>query len=357
MTSRWLSDPYHQDIYCEVDHFGATSRLDPAHILWEESAQAIMEKYAEHNINMYFDMGWPDTPRNGGGEVLPHLTGFSQDSGKVLQFYTHNFPDERKGAFRYIIMCHGGPFNHPAKGNVYDVISCGYDVLPKSLIKQFFSAKIPPTARAQRIKVASTLMHELGHSVGISPWTFEGCDNISYYESSQARAKYDKTWGNYYSVLNYYHMYDTNLLDYSHGKNGPPYDQNDWLNMFVASFQYNTELIEEIYFEPPGLDKIVYGETETSVTGYVYDEELTEKIIRHMGAWSPVDPINANWLVFKLEDKNKHPDYKEIKILVQPDVPYSGWAEYAEGEIDSEGNINVYSQQAIINEIFSKLNE
>jgi hypothetical protein len=155
--------------------------------------------------------------------------------------------------------------------------------------------------------------------------------------------------------MNYYTIYDTNLLDYSHGKNGPPYDQNDWLNLFVASFQYPAELIEEIYFEPPGLDKVVYGETETAVTGYVYDEALTEKIKKIMGDWSPVEPIKAKWIVFKLEDKDKYPDYKEIKIMVTPDVPYTGWAEYAEGELDSEGNIQVYSQQKIINELYSQL--
>ncbi|KYK24999.1 hypothetical protein AYK24_05520 [Thermoplasmatales archaeon SG8-52-4] len=346
-TSRWLSDPYHQDIYCEVDHM-------PDRTLWPECIQAVIEKYAEHNINIYFDDGWPDTPNNGGGELLPKAD-LSQDSGKVLQFYNHNFPDERKGSFRYVIMYYASGFNHPAKGNIYDVMVIGYKNKIKDILKAWLVYKIPPTGRGQRIKVASTLMHELGHSVGISPWTFEGCDNISFYSSKQAEAKYDKTWGQYYSVLNYYTIYDTNLLDYSHGKNGPPYDQNDWLNLFVASFQYPAELIEEIYFEPPGFDKVIYGETETGITGYSYDAELTERIIRYMGEWSPVDPIKANWIVFKLEDKDINPDYKDIKIMVQPDVPYAGWAEYAEGELDSEGNFKIYSQQEIINELYLQL--
>jgi hypothetical protein len=346
-TSRWLSDPYHQDVYCEVDFM-------PGRTLWQECAQAIIEKYAEHNINMYFDTGWPDTPKNGGGETLAK-TDLSQDSGNVLQFYNHNFPDERKGSFRYVIMYYASGFNHPAKGNVYDVVVVGYKTKLKDKLKAWIIQKIPPTARAKRIVVASTLMHELGHSVGISPWTFEGCDNISFSASKQAKANYEAKWGQYHSVMNYFTIYDTNLLDYSHGKNGPPYDQNDWLNLFVASFQYPAELIEEIYFEPPGLDKVVYGETETAVTGYVYDKVLTEEIKKIMGDWSPVEPIKANWIVFKLEDKNKYPDYKEIKIMVSPDVPYAGWAEYAEGELDSEGNIKVYSQQTIINELYSQI--
>ena len=350
---KWLADPYSQDIYVEVDYMGRGGILDPPHILYEESQQAIMEKYAEHNIKMYFDMGWPDTPLNGGGEVLPHYDQISQDSGMILQFYNHHFPDERKGSFRYVVMGHSGPFNHPAKSNVYDCVHIAYNLKPLNLMKNLVIYKMLPTQRAYRIKVASTLMHELGHSVGISPWTFEGCDNLSYAGGRAAKKQYDETWGDYYSVMNYYHMYKTKLLDYSDGSNGPPYDQNDWMMLFVTSYQYNAELIEEIYFEPPGFDKIVWGETETSVTGYVYNETLTNKITKDMKGWSPVDPIDANWLVFKLEEKDKYPDYQDIKILVQPDVPYAGWALYGEGELDKEGNINFYSQEDIISEITS----
>ncbi|KYK34250.1 MAG: hypothetical protein AYK22_08980 [Thermoplasmatales archaeon SG8-52-3] len=351
--AKWLADPFSQDIYVEVDYMGKGGLLDPPHILWEECQQAIIEKYAEHNIKMYFDQGWPDTPLNGGGEVLPHYDQISQDSGMILQFYNHNFPDERKGSFRYVVMGHAGPFNHPAKSNVYDTIHIAYNFGLMTHIKNLFVYKMLPTARGFRIKVASTLMHELGHSVGISPWTFEGCDNLTYTQGRAARNKFDETWGDYYSVMNYYHMYSIKLLDYSDGSNGPPYDQNDWLMLFVPSFQYNSELIEEIFFHPPGFDKIVYGETETSVTGYVYDEEFTEKLTRDMKGWSPVDPIDANWLVFKLEDKDKYPNYMEIKILVQPDVPYAGWALYGEGKLDEDGNIIYYSQDDIISEITS----
>jgi hypothetical protein len=123
--------------------------------------------------------------------------------------------------------------------------------------------------------------------------------------------------------------------------------------LFVPSYQYNAELIEEIFFEPPGFDKVVYGETETEVTGYEYDDMLTEKFTNDMKRWSPVDPIDANWLVFKLEDKDRFPDYQDIKILVQPDVPYAGWALYGEGNLDEDGNIQFYSQDDIIDEITS----
>ena len=142
----------------------------------------------------------------------------------------------------------------------------------------------------------------------------------------------------------------TSLLDYSDGSNGPPYDQNDWEKFFVANFQYNEVLVEEIYYAPPGHDKIVYGETETTVTGYAMDEELTKEFTKSMGDWSPVDPIEGNWLVFKLKDTEENPDLKDVKILVQPDVPLSGWAEYAEGDLDEDGEIQFYSQRLIVEE-------
>jgi len=357
-TSRWLSDPYTQDVYCEIDYMGKGPRLlDKPHVFWEEGMQAITEKYAEHNIKLYFDMGWPDTPKNGGGDILPHYTGFSQDSGMILQFYNHYFPDERKGVFRYVVMGHGGPFNHPSKYNIYDSIHAGYHVSTLIDRIKWMAQGIIPTERGIIKTVSSTLMHELGHSIGIHPWTFEGCDNLSYLDGREGRKEYEKTWGtNYWSTMNYYTMYNMKLLDYSDGSNGPPYDQNDWLKLFVATFQYNSELIEEIFFEPPGLDKVVYGETETGVTGYTYDKNLTEKFIKNIGDWSPVNPINVNWLVFKLEDKNKYPYYREVKVLVQPkDVPCAGWAEYAGGELDSKGDMQFYSQETIFDNVLEKL--
>ena len=358
-NARWLADPYHQDIYIEVDHMGEGPRTsllikDKPHIFWEESAQAIMEKYSEHNINMYFDMGWPDTPRNGGGNVLPHYAAISQDSGMILQFYNHYFPDERKGSWRYVVMGHGFVFNHPSKGNVYDSLHIGYAFSIKNYIMRFILYGIPPTQRGTIKSVASSMMHELGHSVGIHPWNFEGCDNMSFLEDEKT---YDETWGkNYWSTMNYYNIYNMKLLDYSDGSNGPPYDQNDWLKLFIPTFEYNSELVEEIYFEPPGYDKIVYGETEVGVTGYTYDENLTKQFEKTIKDWSPVHPIKANWLVFKLTDKDKYPNYREIKILVQPkEVPGAGWAEYAEGKLNSEGKIQFYSQQEIIDDIMEQL--
>ena len=93
---KWFADPYQRDIYIESDGMERGGLFDPPHIFYEESEQIIIERYAQHGINVYIDDGWPDGPINGGGELLPHIETISQDSGMMLQFYRHNFADERK---------------------------------------------------------------------------------------------------------------------------------------------------------------------------------------------------------------------------------------------------------------------
>ena len=178
---------------------------------------------------------------------------------------------------------------------------------------------------------------------------FEGVDNVSYIFPKFPGKGYK--YVDYRSVMNYQCIRDTDLLDYSDGSNGPPYDQNDWEKLFVATFQYNDALIEEPYFEPPGHDKYVFDGLEPGATGYIYDENLTQDVIEMMGVYSPVDPITVDWVVLKLNEKDEYPDYKDIKILVKPGSPEGKWVQYAEGALDSEGKIQFYSQQELLDEV------
>jgi hypothetical protein len=155
--------------------------------------------------------------------------------------------------------------------------------------------------------------------------------------------------------MNYYHIYDMNLLDYSDGSNGPPYDQNDWLHLYLPNFQVTSEVVEEIGFQGPGFDKVVYAESEFGITGYVYDENLTEEWVTKTNVESPVSPIQSNFKIFKLEDKDKYSDCKDVKIYAQPNVMYAGWNLIWEGDFDSEGDIEFYSAESIIDEIMEEL--
>ncbi|MGF3553854.1 MAG: hypothetical protein ACQXXF_01060 [Thermoplasmatota archaeon] len=355
--SKWFADPFIQDIYYEVDIMGKGGFLDPPHYFYEESQQAIIEKFAEHNIRLYFDTGWPNGPKNGGGQILPHIKMVSQDSGMVLQFYNNYFPPERRGIFRYLIIGHGGGFQHPSIGNVYDTTLVAYmsgrKYRPVQAIKEFFMYGIWPTPRGQRISLAGTIMHEMGHSIGIDASMIEGCDNISYFNPIFPKKKYVETWGQYVSVMNYLYTHNPKVLDYSHGLNGPPYDQNDWLRIFAGEFQYNSILVEEPFFSPPvPPEKLVVSEQK--ITGYVYDENLTVEFTKYIKDFSPVDPIKVDWRVYKLVDKENHPNYRNVKVLAQPRNTSAAraniWIHYCEGDLESDGNMHFYSFDEILKE-------
>lgn len=335
--AKWFADPYRPDIYIEVDGMKKSGFFDIDHVLYEESKQILIERFCQHGINVYIDNGWPDTPLNGGGEMLPHYDTLSQDSGMMLQFYKHHFPDERKGIFRYMVVAHNSGFCHPSKYNRYDTITI--DSSPYRLL-----SRMAFTPRTQRIVLAAAAMHELGHSLGISPWTIQGCDNLSYIESWEARNKFKETWGNYRSVMNYYYIYDKNLVDYSDGSSGSPYDQNDWLEIYLPFFQFNAGVIEEAFFEPPGTDKIVNDTFNFSVEGWQYDKNLTEKFAKLNPGWSPIDPIKCEFRVYVRLDNSSTPGDRNIRVYAKPIyentiIPSSAWTLIREGYLDEDGEL------------------
>lgn len=243
-VQKYYADPFHQDIYIEVDGMQSGGLFDPPHVFFEESQQILIERFAEHNICVYIDDGWPGDPSNGGGELLPHIETLSQDSGMMLQFYKWHFADDRKGIFRYLVVGHNAGFCHPSVDNRYDTMA-----IDSSLYKAYFK-RMAFTARTQRLVVASAAMHELGHSLGIAPWTWGGNDNVSFAQSKQAKQAYLEQWGNYKSVMNYYYIFNKHIVDYSDGSHGPG-DQNDWKAFDLTSFKKDDKVIEFPGFEWP----------------------------------------------------------------------------------------------------------
>ena len=194
--------------------------FDIEHEFYEESGQIMIERFCEHGINLYIDDGWPG---GGGGDVLTHYDTISQDSGVMLQFYDHYFSDDRKGIFRYVVVGHNAGFCIPSEFNRYDTMAVDSSPYKSYLKRNAF------TPRTQRLVLAAATLHELGHSLGIAPWTFEGNDNLSFAYGLAARRNYADTWGDYYSVMNYYYIYNKPfflndgsreyLFDYSEPRN------------------------------------------------------------------------------------------------------------------------------------------
>jgi hypothetical protein len=353
-TAKWLSDPFIQDIYYEVDHMGRGGPFDPPHILFEETKQGLIERFSEHNIKLFIDDGWPNSPPNGGGQELPHIAKISQDSGMMLQFYNNYFPDERKGIFRYLVIGHGGGFQHPSKNNIYDTTQLYYTSARFAPFKNawnFFLGGAVPTARGKRVQLGSLILHEMAHSCSVDADNchFAGIDNISMGTYLFPNKNYVQTWGQYHSVLNYLYTNGPKTFDLSHGENGPPYDQDDWGYMFTGYFQYNANLIEEPYYEAGTGETLV--KSEFRVTDYTYDANLTEQFVKYIGNYSPIDPIKVNWSVYKIINKEKNPNYREIKIFAQPRIiTTQQWVLNQEANLDAIGNLWFYSFDKLLKE-------
>ena len=349
--AKWFANPFIQEIYIEIDVMGRGGPLDPPHYFFNESKQGFIERFAEHNIKVFIDNGWPNSPEQGGGDILPHIAKMSQDSGMMLQFYNNYFPIERRGIFRYVVMGHGGGFSHPAKNDIYDCIEIAY--YPGKLqllaqLKEFVMLGRISTERGLRVSVGAQLMHEVAHSCSVDAdnCQFGGIDNMSYVSPLFIKKSYAETWGQYKSVLNYPYLYKPNLFDLSSGENGPPYDQNDWGYIFCGNFNFNSRLIEQPYYEA-GQGPLI--NSEWRVTGYTYDANLTAQFVKYIGDWSPIDPIQVNWSVYRLIDYEQNPNVRMIKVFAQPKIKSTRqWVLNQEGDLDLAGNMHFYSFDAIL---------
>jgi len=312
--SKCFANPFSQDIYIEADGMERGGLLDPPHILWEESQQIVIERFSEHNINLYFDFGWTDGPSNGGGELLTHHKTISLGLGTIWQYYNHNFADERKGIFRYFIVAHSSGYATASQYNRFDCFS----VETSKQIMWGKPARHAFTARAQRLLLASSILHETGHTLGILPWTFEGCDNMSFANGRIERNEFLDKWGDYQSAMNYYYIWDRKVIDYSDGSNGPPYDQDDWMNLYLPTFQYEGVAVEDPSFHTPGTDLIVVENESFKLKGWNYSYNLTQKFNEYIDDWSPIEPIKCNYSIYvKIDDISILSD-RNIRIYAQP---------------------------------------
>lgn len=237
----WLANPYHQDIYIEVDNMAPTPKKFRdkdgwdgwVHEFYYESQQMLIERFSQHNICVHIDDGRMD----GGGDTLPFARGggaYEQDAGVVAGHYANDFADERKGIFRYLIVAYGGGWCHPQDENHW------YDCMVIPHNKRFYTNLLGNAAvdRTKRIALAVSVMHELGHSLGLNRMVWAGVDNAS----SRNPDDPDYPWLDYASCMNYdYFWYRS--LDYSDGTHGE-YDFDDWSYIDLTFFQTPSKRME-----------------------------------------------------------------------------------------------------------------
>jgi hypothetical protein len=91
--------------------------------------------------------------------------------------------------------------------------------------------------------------------------------------------------------------------------------------------------------------------SEFRVTDYTYDANLTEQFVNYIGEYSPIDPIKVNWSVYRLIDKEKNPNFRDVKIFAQPKIiTTQQWVFNREADLDADGNLQFYSFDALLKE-------
>ena len=340
-----LANPYQPDIFIETDGMEKKGPIDVQHIFYKESQQMIIERFCQHGISVFIDDGWPDSPRNGGGETLPfHVYLDDVLAKQLLKFYEHNFPDDRKGIFRYLIagFQYSG-FITALDYNKFDAMHIGNSLYDAILIRDAF------TPRTLRITFAAAVLHELGHSFGLMPVSFPGNDIIGpagYRYPSMPEDEYNKYQEQYISVMNYNFIYDHTLFDYSDGSNGAPYDQKDWDHLFIPAFEVDT-----ISFEEPTDETFEDFEVSIEYPGVILkdweqDITLTENYAESLSNHAHVKNTDCTILVYKKVDNVKD-DENTIRIYARPNVEpvYSIFVLVAEGKLESNNEIRVFSIQ------------
>ena len=241
--NKWLANPYHPEIFIEVDYMDQTPKKlfnkdgwdGWEHLFYEESQQMLMELFNEHGYTVHID----DGIMFGGGDILPFGRGngaYQQETGVVSGFYHNNFVDERKGIFRYMVIAYGGGWCHPQDSKHF------YDCMCVPHNRNFFKNQLgyALTERTKRIGQSIQVLHELGHSLGMLLDHCGGVDN----SSAKAGNPSDYPWLDYVSVMNYDYFW-ARYFDYSDGKNGK-YDADDWGSIDLTFFQTSSEEMEGI---------------------------------------------------------------------------------------------------------------
>ena len=222
-TSDWLSDPYRQDIFIEVDHMAAKNKFSKPYILPEKSKQMLYTVFTSHNIMLHIDDGCM-----GEGEEIPYMERITYNETKEIywkHFLRNSTQNPRKGIFHYVLLC---SYSATTRGGHSFQ---GWDNLDMFVLAVQYIRDWRMKERDREVAIASLFMHELGHTLGLFEFTFDGIDNES------CNAFWLKGWWiyrNYKSCLNY--RYSFSLIDYSDGTHGRN-DFDDWGNIDLTFFQ------------------------------------------------------------------------------------------------------------------------
>jgi hypothetical protein len=340
----YFADPFSPDMFIETDGMEKGKLFDWEHVFYKESQQMVIERFAGRGINVYIDDGWPDGPINGGGEMLGFVETIDEVvGGDMAGWYKHNFADDRKGVFRYVVVGYNAGFITPSEYNHYDHI-----VVDTSPYKTYFK-RYAFTPRYQRVIEAKAVLHELGHSLGLMPWTFKGIDSMpggnARWPDSLTDEEYQHFNTEYKSVMNYNYIFnvfsDRDFFDFSDGSNGEPYDLDDWGHIYLPCFFLNIEAYEEPIDESFDDFEIIDKNPEPVYKTWVYHENLTRDFEMELSSLK-YDIDNAEKYYYRIyvkaEDKDLDDDLIDFRVYVEPELApvYSVWTLIGEGKYNTE---------------------
>jgi hypothetical protein len=199
-------------------------------------------------------------------------------------------------------------------------------------------------------------LHELGHSIGLMPITFPGNDiqpkSLGDRYPSMDEEEYNKYLEEYHSIMNYNFIgKDRTLFDYSDGSNGPPYDQNDWLYIYLPTFELDALNYEEPVDESFEDFEIVNNYPGIVLDGWKYDGELTRGHQNEFQKIAIVKNTDFNISIYVKTEQNDE-NQRNIRVYAMPNVypVHAVWSLVAEGHMDLAGKIQFYSFDDILKE-------
>lgn len=354
MMADYFADPFHPDFYVEVDFMekNPNKLFDLKHTMYKEAQQMLIEKLSQLGISMYFDDGWTDGPANGGGEYVEFIETLDEIvGGHMARWYKHNFADERKGVFRYLLIVYNAGFSTPSEFNTYDQICMDSSPL------KVFTRQFAFTHRQRAVMQAKGLLHEFGHSMGLVPLLNYGVDNMPQGNLQWPEAITDEEWANinknYISIMNYNFVFVTlknfkaarTHFDFSDGSHGEG-DYNDIANIYLPTFQKDAAILESPDIRNVGFSEFVWTDKNPDpvYSGWDLDENLTEKYEPELSElrFDMDNAVAYNYRIYVKDNGDKQA--RTIRIYTKPVIdPPCLWALIGEGDIDSEGNLNLYS--------------
>ena len=229
-VSSWGSDPYRRDLYIEIDTMaegplGQNSSISPL------AKELLKTAFGRRNIVCHLDDGC----MGGGGEIIPFNRKIYRYELRTLynEYFLHNDSENwRRSVFRYALVVYDFSGSGMAYVGMHPWLCWHAEgtntfVISVQAMHQWSIKLLKPLD----VVLASVLMHETGHILGIDFMFPVGCD---WKRTVHPRNLAFWIFRNYKSCMNYRYVYS--IIDYSDGSHGM-FDYDDWSNLDFSFFE------------------------------------------------------------------------------------------------------------------------